>query len=333
MPVKFALEPKAIKPDMDRAGLNLLKDKWRFLGKLVRPGRKDARHLDKAIRQIEKQGVKDAWQTLIRVAADNNKTRTPEYQWSMETENDFAIAIVSDNRAEQHNIPTGKSKIYRHKRGGKVELVRLEDVSEADWERDPERHIMGTSSIAGMSGDAVWSEYFLPFAESPDSTEVAIVDRFLVWGDREKRGFNPGEPKEALCYILDRINTLPSGQIDSVTLYVRCSEGSRAKVESNLRARLESKYLFKMNIHLVPDSKYQPKVHRRFIRFGIYKVVIDAGFDYFYVGSSRKDTDIQVYELQSKQDTQEQALKNISFRTFTILPKFIRDNDKEGTLD
>lgn len=169
MLVNFGIDPEAIDDSTNGYHIKALKNKWHRFGVLAHPSYEDgslsilSRRFPKLNRQELQTLWVDAWQEIL-----NDPLRF------LRCKSDFSVALVSEKRAKDRQIPNGDSIYLDGGALGDVEWIRFTELN-ASKEFERTEAISRSPILRGQQSEGIWQVRFRPLAKF--SGEIVIIDR------------------------------------------------------------------------------------------------------------------------------------------------------------
>lgn len=271
MLVNFLIEPLAIDDSTNGYHVKALRSKWEQLGVLVHPSETDgslSRLSDEFLKlNQETKGLwDDFWQEV-----ENNPVRF------LRCRENFKVALISERRARNEQIPNGDSKYVQG-----IEGIRLTEVNASREfglsEELSRKRIDINAPIAEL-----WQERFQRLARH--AREVVIVDE---WAVRENT-------MQGLAQFLDLLD----GDANGCNLIIYSSPESELQDEvnaisnrlGNLTSQLSTYGISTVEVRLRPEDDFRLYAHERHIRFDNRVVGVGRGLRIFQHQTVREATD------------------------------------------
>ena len=271
MLVNFLIEPLAIDDNTNGYHVKALRSKWEQLGVLVHPSDTDgslSRLSDEFLKlNQETKGLwDDFWQEV-----ENNPIRF------LRCRENFKVALISELRARNEQIPNGDSKYFRG-----VEGIRLTEVNASKEFGQSEELSRKRIEINDLIID-LWRERFQRLARH--ARKVVIVDEWAVRDDNI----------EGLVRFLNLLEADANGC--DVTIYSSPETELQDEVNA-ISNRLggwtsqPSTYgVNSIEVRLRPEDDLRLYAHERHIRFDNRVVGIGRGLRTFQYATVREATD------------------------------------------
>lgn len=270
MLVNFYIDPAAIDNGTNYSHINALRNKWQQFGVLAHPSHSDGafRDLRRKFSQLSQEDRRlwnAAWQEI-----ENDPIRF------LRCRDGFEVALISQIRARNEQIPDGDSKYVRG-----VEAVRLTQVNDSKEFIRAEDLSRQRISIGERAID-IWQERFQRLANHV--REVVIVDEWAV-----RDGTIQG-----LVRFLNLLEADSNGC--NVTIYSSPEEERQEEVRAisdilgNRTSQFSSYGISSVEVRLRPEDDFRLYAHERHIRFDNRVVVIGRGLRIFQFDSVREAT-------------------------------------------
>lgn len=280
MLVNFNIDPDAIDNSTNEYHVSELRKKWQLSGVLARPSFDDG-SLSLISRKFlelnqEKRSLwDDAWQEI-----ENNPTLY------LRCRDNFRVALVSETRATNSQIPKGGSVYFRSASIGRVEWIRLKEAG-ASKEFEQAENLATTPISANQLVQRLWQDRFQSLAKT--SQDIVIIDRYTAVESLNCVNGAHGIDCE-LFRLLDLIEQ--DSRNCRVTVYSSCDAGrtnrsspSLEHLKVSLEAELRNRNFENINavtINLPNNYHFSGSAARdRFIRFGAKVCELGHGIDIF----------------------------------------------------
>ena len=168
MLVNFYIDPDAIDDTTNAYHIKALRTKWQNLGVLSHPSHDDGgfRNIRRKFPELN-QSIQRIWARVWR-EIENDPSRY------LKCRDNFSLALVSETRAQNRQIPNGNSAYFRSESLDSVEWIRLTEVN-ASKEFERAETISRSPIRRGKSVERLWRERFQSLAKF--SREIVIIDR------------------------------------------------------------------------------------------------------------------------------------------------------------
>ena len=276
MLVNFYIDPDAIDNNTNAYHIRALRTKWQQHGVLAHPSQDDGgfTNIRRKFPELD-QSIQRIWALAWREIG-NDPIRF------LKCRDDFSLALVSEGRAQQRQIPNGDSMYLSSGSLGTVEWIRLTEVNESKELRRAEG--LGGKRIGiGERVTDLWQERFQQLARH--AREVVIVDEWAV-RDNTIQG---------LVQFLDLLDRDSSGC--DVTIYSSPETELQEQVTaiinnlSDCAVQLDGYGINSIELRLRPEDDFRLYAHDRHIRFDNRVIGIGRGLRVFQYETVREATD------------------------------------------
>ena len=279
MLVNFLIEPPAIDDNTNGYHIKELRNKWERFGVLVHPSYSDG-SLSRLSNEFLKldQETKGLWDDFWQ-EVENDPVRF------LRCRDDFKVALISERRAGNEQIPNGASKYVRG-----IEAIRLTEVNLSNEFRKSEDISIKRIGIGERVTD-LWQERFQQLARH--AHEVVIVDEWAVRDNTIQelvRFLNLLEADSNGCDV--EIYSSPKTERQEEVRAI-------SDILSDCASQLSSYGINSIEVRLRPEDDFRLYAHDRHIRFDNRVIGVGRGLRVFQYETVREATDSSFWLLPS----------------------------------